>query len=355
MQDLNPEVSVHHLQYVTSVWDSQPTRKFNVPGDAVRIKTCSSDEDLRDYQQVATQFYQINLQLQNLRGSTSSNASLCSSPDAVSAQNEQYSIPPLGMTMSSAREKETDRISTGNEAREIQQYYKSSDFNPSSSATIDVAFLEDARWKGVHPSNLNPKDAVALDKQMPSGFQYARDLQPELVFIPPVDHERRSPGSMFVLQKRGSGAIPIITPSRKAAKGCSTQADNSSIVVRKVEKKKNNHPFPSDPRILTSGKSSEPNQRHESPYGESSPTTKLITMINNTERPYPASPAKYTNIPPWSWYDYYQYKPHNHSQLYTYETPYGIDQSHYLVNHNPLQSALAISSKYQVGGYSIKP
>ncbi|KAK5072563.1 hypothetical protein LTR64_004962 [Lithohypha guttulata] len=252
------------------------------------------------------------------------------------------------MAMSSAREKETDGISTGNEARETQEYYKSSDFNPSSSATIDVAFHEDARWKGVHPSNLNPEDAVALDKQMPSGFQYARDLQSELVFIPPVDHERRSPGSMFVLQKRGSGAVPIITPSRKAAKACSTQGDNSSIVVRKVETKKNNHPFPSDLRILTSGKSSEPNQRHESPYEEPSPTTKLITTINNTGRPYPACPAKYTNIPPWSWYDYYQYKSYNHSHLYTYETPYGIDQSHYLVNHNPLQSALAISSKYQL-------
>lgn len=106
---------------------------------------------------------------------------------------------------------------------------------------IDIAFVEDARRKGVHPSNLDISAAQTLDRCMPAGFQYARDLQAELCFVPPLNHERKSPDGTFILQKRGSSAVPIISPvkghnsvgeKRDQRKGIVAVATETSEVIK---------------------------------------------------------------------------------------------------------------------------
>lgn len=86
-------------------------------------------------------------------------------------------------------------------------------FSSSASETIDIAFSEDARWRGVHPFNVKVKNLARFEALIPHGFRYARDLQVEAAFIPPPRHPRASPGKDFVLQKRGTSAIPIVDPN----------------------------------------------------------------------------------------------------------------------------------------------
>lgn len=88
-----------------------------------------------------------------------------------------------------------------------------------SNPKIDVAFEQDARWKGVHPSYLHGESAQALDQRMPNGFRYARELQSELCFVLPLTYDRKSPDGTFILQKPGSKAVPIISPTKKIKTG----------------------------------------------------------------------------------------------------------------------------------------
>jgi len=81
-----------------------------------------------------------------------------------------------------------------------------------ASCAIKMAFVEDARLHGVHPANLNAEKSAKLDHMMPHGFRYARELQEELVFIPPLNHARAVLGSDFVIQKKGNRALVITKP-----------------------------------------------------------------------------------------------------------------------------------------------
>lgn len=80
------------------------------------------------------------------------------------------------------------------------------------TSIVDIAFEEDTRLFGLHPANLDAEQSAKLDEMMPIGYRYARELQQDLVFIPPLNHPQVPPGSQFVLQKGGTHAVPIIRP-----------------------------------------------------------------------------------------------------------------------------------------------
>lgn len=82
----------------------------------------------------------------------------------------------------------------------------------SVSCIIDIAFEEDTRLYGMHPANLEGEQALKLDKIMPRGYRYARDLQSNLVFIPPLNHPQNIPGSDFIIRKKGTHALTIVKP-----------------------------------------------------------------------------------------------------------------------------------------------
>lgn len=86
----------------------------------------------------------------------------------------------------------------------------------STSGSVDIAFNEDARWRGVHPFNVKVKNIARFEALIPHGYRYARDLQIEAAFIPPPHHPRSSPGTDFVLQKKGTSAIPIVDPKTRS-------------------------------------------------------------------------------------------------------------------------------------------
>ncbi len=80
------------------------------------------------------------------------------------------------------------------------------------TSIVDIAFEEDTRLFGLHPANLGAQQSAKLDEMMPNGYRYARGLQQDLGFIPPLNHPQVPPGSHLVLQKRGTRPVPIIRP-----------------------------------------------------------------------------------------------------------------------------------------------
>jgi len=84
--------------------------------------------------------------------------------------------------------------------------------NFSAPPIIDMAFEEDTRLYGMHPANLNAEQSAKLESVMPIGYRYARAQQPDLVFIAPLNHPKIAPGDHFIVQKKGTCAIPIIKP-----------------------------------------------------------------------------------------------------------------------------------------------
>ncbi|KAK5940837.1 hypothetical protein PMZ80_007254 [Knufia obscura] len=111
--------------------------------------------------------------------------------------------------------------------------------NGTRPSIVDMAFEQDTRLYGLHPASLDPEQFAKLDKMMPTGYRYARELQSDLVFIPPPNHPQTAPGDDFVIQKKGTCAVPIIKPPvvrEKAARNAYRAANRQSRVVTALER-----------------------------------------------------------------------------------------------------------------------
>jgi len=149
--------------------------------------------------------------------------------------------------------------------------------------TIDMAFEEDTRLWGLHPANFEAEQSAKLDNMMPKGYRYARDLQSDLVFIPPLNHPQGIPGNDFVIQKKGTHAVAIIKPPTAV-----NEATVRNVGVQHKLSQVTDSYQPSEQNALTANGSLRQynsTNAHQSVYHFSdhtplSPTSRVIAAIN---------------------------------------------------------------------------
>ena len=170
----------------------------------------------------------------------------------------------------------------------------------SASCVIDIAFEEDTRLYGMHPANLEGEQALKLDKMMPKGYRYARDLQSDLVFIPPLNHPQNVPGSDFVIQKKGTRAVAIIRPP--AAMNDTARRNNA--VQHGLTRTANGYQPPEQNTLASDASVRQYNSanadqsvHHLSDQPQMSPTSRVITAINAKPPSQPLESADHDSVP----------------------------------------------------------
>lgn len=152
-----------------------------------------------------------------------------------------------------------------------------------ASCTIDMAFEEDTRLWELHPANFGAEQSAKLDNMMPKGYRYARDLQSDLVFIPPLNHPQGVPGHDFVIQKKGTHAVAIIKPPTAVNEATVWNVD----VQHRLSQVANSYQ-PSEQNVLTVNESLRQynstnvhqSVHHLSNHTPMSPASRVIAAIN---------------------------------------------------------------------------
>lgn len=122
------------------------------------------------------------------------------------------SIGPSDLTKAKQDERTPRTISSPAAAPALTQGSEQNLDASLSTYASGIAFEADTRWHGLHPANLKQEGSRCLDDIIPKGFRYARELQHEIAYIPPLNHPQAAPNAQFIVQKPGSSAVAIIRP-----------------------------------------------------------------------------------------------------------------------------------------------
>lgn len=152
----------------------------------------------------------------------------------------------------------------------------------------------------MHPANLEGERASKLDNMMSRVYRYARDLQSDLVFIPPLNQPQSVPGSDFVIQEKGTRAVAIIKPPavvddtarrNNAVQYGSIQIPNG-YQPPKQKARAVNEPFGQD-----NSAHAHDSVHHLSDQPQISPTSQVIAVINANPPLQPLESTDHASMP----------------------------------------------------------